>query len=134
MDISIYIPHGRKNAISRQALKDLTGCSDRENRAMIERARMNGTPILSSSACSGYWISDDPSEIDAFRREQANRAKKLMRMVSALDNKKAVRWPAPRKGSTAASGYSGSAPTTDQGFEGWPPKGSQSPLLLGWSF
>jgi hypothetical protein len=38
-----------------------------------------------------------------------------------------VRRPAPRKGSTAASGYSGSSPTTDQGFEGWPPKGSQPP-------
>jgi hypothetical protein len=38
-----------------------------------------------------------------------------------------VRMPAPRKGSTTASGYSGSAPTTDQGFEGWPPKGSQPP-------
>jgi hypothetical protein len=38
-----------------------------------------------------------------------------------------VRRPAPQKGSTAASGYSGSAPTTDQGFEGWPPKGSQPP-------
>jgi hypothetical protein len=38
-----------------------------------------------------------------------------------------VRRPAPRKGSTAASGYSGSAPTTDQGFEDWPPKGSQPP-------
>ena len=33
----------------------------------------------------------------------------------------------PPKGSMAASGYSGSAPITDQGFEGWPPKGSQSP-------
>jgi hypothetical protein len=33
-----------------------------------------------------------------------------------------VRRPAPRKGSTAASGHSGSAPTTDQGFVGWPPK------------
>jgi hypothetical protein len=30
----------------------------------------------------------------------------------------------PRKGSTAASGHSSSAPTTDQGFVGWPPKGS----------
>jgi hypothetical protein len=29
-----------------------------------------------------------------------------------------VRRPAPRKGSTAASGHSGSAPTTNQGFEG----------------
>jgi hypothetical protein len=35
-----------------------------------------------------------------------------------------VRRPAPRKGSTAASGHSGSAPTTDQRFVGWPPKGS----------
>jgi hypothetical protein len=35
-----------------------------------------------------------------------------------------VRRPAPRKGSTAASGHSGSAPTTDQGFIGWPSKGS----------
>jgi hypothetical protein len=38
-----------------------------------------------------------------------------------------VRRSAPRKGSTAASGYSGSAPTTDQGFVGWPSKGSQPP-------
>jgi hypothetical protein len=35
-----------------------------------------------------------------------------------------VRRLAPRKGSTAASGHSGSVPTTDQGFVGWPPKGS----------
>jgi hypothetical protein len=35
-----------------------------------------------------------------------------------------VRRLAPRKGSTAASGHSGSAPTNDQGFIGWPPKGS----------
>jgi hypothetical protein len=34
-----------------------------------------------------------------------------------------VRRPAPRKGSTTASGYSGSAPTTDLGFEGWPKAG-----------
>jgi hypothetical protein len=35
-----------------------------------------------------------------------------------------VRRLAPRKGSKVASGPSGSAPTTDQGFIGWPPKGS----------
>jgi hypothetical protein len=35
-----------------------------------------------------------------------------------------VRRLAPRKGSTAASGHSGFAPTIDQGFVGWPPKGS----------
>jgi hypothetical protein len=35
-----------------------------------------------------------------------------------------VRRLAPRKGSTATSDHSGSAPTTDQGFVRWPPKGS----------
>jgi hypothetical protein len=39
-----------------------------------------------------------------------------------------VRRLAPRKGSTAASGHSSSAPTTDQGFEGWPPEGFDSHL------
>jgi uncharacterized iron-regulated membrane protein len=39
-----------------------------------------------------------------------------------------VRRPAPRKGSTAASGHSGSTPTTDQGFVGWPSKGFDSRL------
>jgi hypothetical protein len=38
-----------------------------------------------------------------------------------------VRRSAPRKGSTVASGYSGSVPTTDQGFVGWPLNGSQPP-------
>jgi hypothetical protein len=35
-----------------------------------------------------------------------------------------VRRLAPRMGSTAVSSHSGSTPTTDQGFVGWPPKGS----------
>jgi hypothetical protein len=39
-----------------------------------------------------------------------------------------VRRLAPRKGSTAALGHSGSALTTDQGFEGWPPEGFDSRL------
>jgi hypothetical protein len=40
-----------------------------------------------------------------------------------------VQRSAPRKGSTTASGHSGSAPTTDQGFVGWPSKGSQPPQM-----
>jgi hypothetical protein len=39
-----------------------------------------------------------------------------------------VRRLAPRKGSTAASGHSDSAPTTDQGFVGWLPEGFDSRL------
>jgi hypothetical protein len=33
----------------------------------------------------------------------------------------------PSEGFNVASGHSGSAPTTDQGFVGWPSKGSQPP-------
>jgi hypothetical protein len=39
-----------------------------------------------------------------------------------------VRRLAPQKGSMATSGHSSSAPTTDQGFVGWPPKGSTAAL------
>jgi hypothetical protein len=39
-----------------------------------------------------------------------------------------VRRSTPQKGSTTASGHSGSAPTTDQGFVGWPLKGFDSRL------
>jgi hypothetical protein len=35
---------------------------------------------------------------------------------------------APRKGSTAALEHPGSAPTTDQGFKGWPLEGFDSRL------
>jgi hypothetical protein len=37
-----------------------------------------------------------------------------------------VRRLAPQRGSTAASDHSGSVPTTDQGFVGWPSKGSRA--------
>jgi hypothetical protein len=39
-----------------------------------------------------------------------------------------VRRLAPRRGSTAASDHSGSAPTIDQGFVGWSPEGFDSRL------
>jgi hypothetical protein len=39
-----------------------------------------------------------------------------------------VRRLTPQMGSTAASSHSGSVPTTDKGFVGWPPKGSTAAL------
>lgn len=68
MDIKDFIPRGKENAISREMLRTLTGCSDREIRKMIREARLNheGSFILSSSDVSGYWLSDNLTEVRAF--------------------------------------------------------------------
>ena len=39
MDIKDFIPRGKENAISREMLRTITGCSDREIRKMIREAR-----------------------------------------------------------------------------------------------
>ena len=58
IDITEYIPYGRKNAVSRHELQRRTGLPDRTVRALIEDARRKGAHILSSSADKGYWESD----------------------------------------------------------------------------
>lgn len=44
MTITDFIPYGRENAISRQALAQLTGMDDRQVRRMIEDAWLLKTP------------------------------------------------------------------------------------------
>lgn len=86
MDISVYIPHGRENAISRKALQDLTGFPDRNNRKRIERARLNGVPILSSAARGGgYWRSSDTKEMRKFCKELRDRATTLWKEAEAIE-------------------------------------------------
>ena len=48
IDITEYIPYGRKNAVSRHELQRRTGLPDRTVRALIEDARRKGAHILSS--------------------------------------------------------------------------------------
>lgn len=83
MDIKDFIPRGKENAISREMLRTLTGCSDREIRKMIREARLNheGSFILSSSDVSGYWLSDNLTEVRAFLLETYNRAENTNAVV-----------------------------------------------------
>lgn len=84
IDITEYIPYGRKNAVSRAELQRRTGLPDRTVRALIEDARRKGQHILSSSADKGYWQSNLPEEIKEFIRESDSRIKKTAQAVEPL--------------------------------------------------
>ncbi len=77
MNILDYIPYGRDNAVSRQALAALTGLEDRMIRKEINRLREKGEFILSSSHSVGYWRSDDPKEIEDYLKECDSRRRHL---------------------------------------------------------
>lgn len=77
MDIRDFIPTGKENAISRQKLIAITGWDDRTVRNEIKRAVKEGVPILSSSHCKGYWISEDLDEWEQYIRETDNRRRSL---------------------------------------------------------
>ena len=84
IDITEYIPYGRKNAVSRHELQRRTGLPDRTVRALIEDARRKGAHILSSSADKGYWKSNNVGEIKEFLRESDGRIRKTAQTVEAL--------------------------------------------------
>ena len=77
-----YIPAGCENAVSRKTLCIITGMSDREVRAMIERARRE-TIIISNTDGSGYWLyPDNPTEhekemLQRYVKQQESRAKSI---------------------------------------------------------
>ena len=84
IDITEYIPYGRKNAVSRHELQRRTGLPDRTVRALIEDARRKGAHILSSRADKGYWKSNNVGEIKEFLRESDGRIRKTAQTVEAL--------------------------------------------------
>ena len=79
------IPHGRRNAITREALAAKLGMSDRQMRKAIEDARYAGLVILNDQNGRGYWISDDVLEM---RRQYA---KDTSRAMSILKRRKPLR-------------------------------------------
>lgn len=91
------IPVGKNNAISKYALAGKWGKSEREVRRIIAelRAQDNGDNyiIISSSRNSGFYKTDDPKEIAAYKAETMNRARhtfkpltKINRVLAEYDN------------------------------------------------
>lgn len=83
------IPIGRDNALSRQALCDLWGLSDRRVRDTISHMRNDddgtGYVIVSySSGKGGYYRTDDLEEITHFRNELTKRARNTFRPLKKI--------------------------------------------------
>ncbi len=86
-DITECIPTGRRNAIRRSQLTDLTGLKDREIRRAIQEARQK-TPIINLSDGKGYFLPDlkDRDDRNALKRyilQEEHRQKSVSQSVKA---------------------------------------------------
>lgn len=83
------IPVGRENAIAYPELEQRWGMSARRVRLMLaELSRFdNGDNyiLIRSSAGKGFYLSDDPAEIAAYRRECRSRAIKTFAPLRKID-------------------------------------------------
>lgn len=102
LKISDVLPRDRKNALKMHDLKELFGEDSRTIRLMIQKER-RCVPILSDNS-SGYWISDDPSEVQEFSRSMKSRSKQIWRTASNVEK---------------AAGLSKSAPQLDGQTDFW---------------
>ena len=78
MDITDFIPFGRKNAVTRKYLCMITGLDDRTLRNEIAKERRY-IPILNSQDGKGYYqpTLEDAEEVKDFIRQETARAKSI---------------------------------------------------------
>lgn len=83
------IPIGKRNAISRQALTQLWGISDRAARQKISEMRRqdNGDnyAIISTSNGRGYYKTDNIKDILAFKKETTARGKQTFNALRKIN-------------------------------------------------
>lgn len=76
MEITDFIPVGRKNAISNETLALTLGTDKRNARAQVLAARMRGVPICSTCGENGgYFLPADEGEALVYYRQQNHRIK-----------------------------------------------------------
>ena len=74
--------HGKENSIPTQDLVRLFDCSVREIQKEIERERLMGY-LICSSTTSGYWIGDTIDELSEFVKVQSARVNSMNRMMES---------------------------------------------------
>lgn len=84
MKVEKFIPVGRENAISRDALSIRTGARDRFNRKAIQEARDRGVPIVFCDDGSGYYIAQTSAEVRALQRNYLKRIFAMMDTINSL--------------------------------------------------
>lgn len=80
--ISDYIPTERQNAIKGKELCNMLNLNEREMRQLIEKERLNGVPIVADNC--GYWITDDPAEIEHYCRKVSVVIRSYKRILVAI--------------------------------------------------
>ena len=90
MDIVGYIGIGKDNAVTREQLCTMTGLPDRSVRRLIADARDNGVVILNAQDGAGYYISDDPKELQRQYNTNRRRAMSILRQQKYIRRKLSI--------------------------------------------
>lgn len=88
MNLEDMIPVGKKNAISRNQLRALSGLSDRNMREQIAQTRRD-IPIINDQSGIGYYIPDkfNPEDVRAaevYLKQEVARAKSIFWSIKGL--------------------------------------------------
>ena len=76
------LPIGRENAVHQQDLCRRWGVNARTVRAIIEELRLGGAFIVTGQ--EGYYLTDDPEEIEAYVRKKRAEAYSILRMLTPM--------------------------------------------------
>ena len=86
IDITEFIPRGRKNSVSRWTLRHMVNMNDRKTRRAIEKARET-VPIVSREDGGGYFLPtsapDDLEELRAYIGREQKRAYSCLKGLKA---------------------------------------------------
>jgi len=81
------VPFGRTNAISREALANKLNLSDRKMRQAVSLARREGLVIINDQGGSGYYRSDDVTDIRRQLNQTHHRALALLAQEKHLKDR-----------------------------------------------
>ena len=83
LQISDFLPCERESALKLRDLKELFNKDSRTIRLLIQRERRR-VPIISDNA-SGYWVSNNETEIRQFTRSMRHRARQIWRTAENVE-------------------------------------------------
>ena len=82
--IADFLSHGAENGVTLRHLEKLADLPGREVRRQIERERRAGALIISDNR-NGYYLTDDPGEVQRFARSMQHRAREILRTARAIE-------------------------------------------------
>jgi biotin operon repressor len=85
------IPTGHEKAISRSALVQATGKTDRMVREQIENLRKEGIPICSTSHSKGYFLPQTEEEFKRFIREYKSHSLTMIKTADTMERAYALK-------------------------------------------